>query len=64
MLQVGPIDILVNNAGINLRGPLEDIDEQVWQAVINTNLTAPFLCAQAVAKCMIPRKKVLPPHPI
>jgi NAD(P)-dependent dehydrogenase (short-subunit alcohol dehydrogenase family) len=43
----GPIDILVNNAGINIRGAVEDLSEADWDAVIDTNLKAPFLCARA-----------------
>ena len=45
---LGPIDILVNNAGINVRGASEQLAEADWDAVIATNLKAPFLCARAV----------------
>jgi NAD(P)-dependent dehydrogenase (short-subunit alcohol dehydrogenase family) len=45
---LGPIDILVNNAGINVRGPSEQLSEADWDAVIDTNLKGPFLCARAV----------------
>lgn len=48
----GRIDILVNNAGINIRKPIEDFDEASWDLVQTTNLKAPFLCAQAVARHM------------
>ena len=44
---MGPVDILVNNAGINIRGPVEELSESDWDAVIATNLKAPFLCARA-----------------
>lgn len=53
----GPIDILVNNAGINRRAPLEDMPEATWRELMSTNLDAPFFVAQAVARCMIPRKR-------
>jgi len=53
--EAGPIDILVNNAGVNLRGPLEEIEPQVWREVLETNLTAAFLVAQQVARRMIER---------
>jgi NAD(P)-dependent dehydrogenase (short-subunit alcohol dehydrogenase family) len=43
----GPIDILVNNAGVNIRGAVEELSEADWDAVIDTNLKAPFLCARA-----------------
>ncbi len=43
----GRIDVLFNNAG--LFGPsvlFEDIHYEEWKAVVNTNLTGAFLCAQ------------------
>jgi NAD(P)-dependent dehydrogenase (short-subunit alcohol dehydrogenase family) len=49
---LGPIDILVNNAGINIRGAVEDLAEADWDAVIDVNLKAPFLCARAVGAGM------------
>src|SRR5665213_3641496 len=48
----GALDIVVNNAGIQHRGPLGDFSQQDWEAVIATNLTAPFLVAQAAARGM------------
>jgi len=43
----GRLDILVNNAGINIRKQPEDYALEEWRAVIDTNLTGSFLCAQA-----------------
>jgi gluconate 5-dehydrogenase len=48
----GSLDIVVNNAGIQHRGPLGDFAQADWEAVIATNLTAPFLVAQAAARGM------------
>jgi len=48
----GRIDILVNNAGINVRGAIEDLREEDWDAVIDTNLKGPWLCCRAVAPVM------------
>ncbi len=45
----GRIDILVNNAGINIRGPIEQLGESDWDAVLDTNLKGPWLCCRAVA---------------
>ena len=45
----GRLDILVNNAGINIRGPIEQLSEDDWDAVIDTNLKGPWLCCRAVA---------------
>jgi NAD(P)-dependent dehydrogenase (short-subunit alcohol dehydrogenase family) len=45
----GRIDILVNNAGINIRGPIEQLAESDWDAVLDTNLKGPWLCCRAAA---------------
>jgi gluconate 5-dehydrogenase len=55
--EAGPIDILVNNAGIQRRGPLDEISEAAWRELMATNLDGPFLVAQAVARCMMPRRR-------
>ena len=52
---LGPVDILVNNAGINIRGAAEALSEEEWEAVMSTNLKAPFLCAQAFGPGMCRR---------
>jgi len=44
----GRLDILVNNAGTNRRGSAGELSLEDWNAVINTNLTSAFLCAQAI----------------
>ena len=44
--QLGDIDILVNSAAVRPAGRLEDITLADWDAVLNTNLRAPFLFAQ------------------
>ena len=53
----GGIDILFNNAGIQRRGPMVDFAAADWDAVLATNLTAPFLVSQAVLPSMIARKR-------
>ena len=50
--EFGRIDILVNNAGINVRKPVEELDEVSWDLVQDTNLKAPFLCARIAARFM------------
>lgn len=53
------VDILVNNAG-GVRGqagrPIEQITPQDWHAVVDVNLTAVFMMAQAVAPGMKARR--------
>ena len=49
----GRIDILVNNAGIALRRPTLELSLADWQAVVDVNLTAVFLCSRAAARSMI-----------
>lgn len=40
---LGPIDILVNAAGVSLHQTTSDHALEDWRAVIDTNLTGPFL---------------------
>ena len=51
----GAVDILVNNAGINIRGPIEQLTEADWDAVVDTNLKGPFLCSRAFGPGMARR---------
>ncbi|WP_088189492.1 3-oxoacyl-ACP reductase FabG [Desulfosporosinus sp. FKA] len=48
----GRIDILVNNAGINRDGLIHKGNIQNWNAVMNVNLTGPFICTKAVLPSM------------
>lgn len=54
--KVGSIDILVNNAGIIKRIPMHEMTAAEWNAVINVDLTGPFLCAKAVLPDMMEKK--------
>jgi len=53
----GTVDILVNNAGIQRRAPLADFSKEDWDAIIATNLTAPYLVSQAVLPAMIEQRR-------
>ena len=55
-LEHGHIDILVNNAGIQRRHPFVEFPQEDWDALIATNLTAPFIVSQAVVRGMIARR--------
>jgi gluconate 5-dehydrogenase len=53
----GAIDILVNNAGIQRRKAFAEFPQEDWDALIATNLTAPFIVSQAIVPGMIARKR-------
>ncbi len=55
--ELGPIDIFVNNAGMIVRKPLMEITEEEYDTVIDIDLKGYFLCAQAVGKRMMKRKR-------
>jgi NAD(P)-dependent dehydrogenase (short-subunit alcohol dehydrogenase family) len=48
----GQLDILVNNAGINIRRPIEELQEEEWDQVLDINLKGPWLCCRSVAPAM------------
>ena len=48
-----PFDILFNNAGINRPGPMTDMTEDDFDAVMDVNVKAAYFVAQAVAKGMM-----------
>lgn len=52
----GKLDTLVNNAGVNIRRPIEDVDERDWRTVLGSNLDATFYCCRAVARHMKERR--------
>jgi NAD(P)-dependent dehydrogenase (short-subunit alcohol dehydrogenase family) len=52
---LGGVDILVNNAGINVRGASDQLTEAAWDAVVDTNLKGPFLCARLFGPRMAAR---------
>jgi gluconate 5-dehydrogenase len=52
----GHLDILFNNAGIQRRHPFAEFPQADWDALIATNLTAPFIVSQAAVPGMIARR--------
>lgn len=48
----GSLDILVNNAGISARESLYQYDPAQFQKILDLNINAVFVCAQAAAKLM------------
>lgn len=47
--QFGRLDILINSAANFLPAHLDDTTEKMWDTALDTNLKAPFFCAQAAA---------------
>ena len=54
--EVGPVDVLVNNAGITRDGTLHRMEQDMWQAVIDTNLGSCFNMCRATIDGMRARK--------
>ena len=53
----GRLDVLFNNAGVGAPPvPFEDLSIEQWKAVVDTNLTAVFLCTQEAFKIMKEQK--------
>jgi NAD(P)-dependent dehydrogenase (short-subunit alcohol dehydrogenase family) len=47
--EFGRLDILVNNAGIFFSAQFEQMTEQQWDTILDTNLKSQVLCSQAAA---------------
>ena len=54
--ELGAVDILVNNAGISIDRGVRRITDEDWHRTIAVNQTGMFLCSQAAASSMIPRR--------
>jgi NAD(P)-dependent dehydrogenase (short-subunit alcohol dehydrogenase family) len=53
----GQLDVLFNGAGVMTRIPVVELPEEEWDRVLRINLKGTFLCSQAAAKQMIPKKQ-------
>ncbi|MFF4406620.1 SDR family NAD(P)-dependent oxidoreductase [Streptomyces sp. NPDC001404] len=51
----GEPDILVNSAGINLRPPMGELSDEVWDTTMSVNLEAPFLLGRRFGPGMAER---------
>lgn len=51
----GGVDILVNNAGMEEVRPSLEVDEALWDRILDTNLKGAFFTAQAAARSMATR---------
>lgn len=53
---LGNVSVLVNNAGIAEQVLFTDITDEMWQKMINTNLSSAFYCSREVLKNMVNEK--------
>lgn len=51
----GRVDVLVNSASTFRPGNVLEVTAEDWDAVMNVNLRAPFLCSQHAARLMLER---------
>jgi NAD(P)-dependent dehydrogenase (short-subunit alcohol dehydrogenase family) len=51
----GAVDVLVNSAGVARTAPAEDLSEEEWDDVLDTNLKGAFFVSQAVGRNMLDR---------
>lgn len=53
----GRIDILVNNAGVmDLNQGVGEVTDEIWQRVLDINLTGPMVLSRAAVQHMLPNK--------
>jgi 3-oxoacyl-[acyl-carrier protein] reductase len=51
--QYGKVEILINNAGITRDATIKKMTPELWQQVIDVNLTGVFNCAKCAAEVMV-----------
>ena len=51
------IDVLVNNAGIVRRSPAEEHSDEIWDSVLEVNLSAAFRVSRRIGAAMLERGK-------
>lgn len=53
---LGPVNILVNNAGISEFAMFQDIKEEMWDDMVDTNLKSAYILSRAIVPSMIQKK--------
>ena len=54
--EFGRIDILVNSAGVGWAERLDQMSDETWKWIIDTNLTGTFYCCREALRAMIEQK--------
>ena len=49
----GPIDVLVNNAAVSWIGQMQDMSDEEWRRVLDTNLSGAFCLSRGVVSSMV-----------
>ncbi|MAC42841.1 MAG: NAD-dependent dehydratase [Deltaproteobacteria bacterium] len=57
MVTLGSYEVLVNSAGTGARMEATELPLELWQEVLNINLTGTFLCSREAAKMMLEQGK-------
>ncbi|MBW4701655.1 MULTISPECIES: SDR family NAD(P)-dependent oxidoreductase [unclassified Micromonospora] len=52
---LGPVDILVNNGGTIARAPAAEHPDEMWDHVIEVNLTSQFVLSREIGRAMVAR---------
>jgi NAD(P)-dependent dehydrogenase (short-subunit alcohol dehydrogenase family) len=52
----GPVNILVNNAGLTASYKFQDTPDDIWDRIIQTNVSGAFYCCKAALPDMIARR--------
>ncbi|MGX4653832.1 SDR family NAD(P)-dependent oxidoreductase [Micromonospora sp. SCSIO 07396] len=52
---LGPVDILVNNGGTIARAPAAEHSDEIWDHVIEVNLTSQFVLSREIGREMVAR---------
>ncbi|SDZ44682.1 2-deoxy-D-gluconate 3-dehydrogenase [Micromonospora pattaloongensis] len=55
LTELGPVDILVNNGGTIARAPAVDHPDEMWDHVIEVNLSSQFVLSRAIGRTMLER---------
>ncbi len=55
--EMGSIDILVNNSGVSTTQRIQDVTEEDWDFIFDTNVKGAFFVAQEVGKRMLARAR-------